>query len=64
MHNYQMLKEGSPKWTQKIWDIYQTDQITSSLRLQTPAFIKQQKPVTAANILNMFFFYFLVFVSL
>lgn len=34
-------------WIQKIWDIYQMEQITYSLRLQKPIFIKRWKPVIA-----------------
>lgn len=48
------LKPDPPTGLRKYLISYQTEQITASLRLQTAAFIKHQKPVTAANLLNMF----------
>uniref|UniRef100_A0A667YTZ3 Secreted protein n=1 Tax=Myripristis murdjan TaxID=586833 RepID=A0A667YTZ3_9TELE len=42
------LKPDPPSyngWIQKIWDIYQMEQITYSLRLQKSVFIKRWKPL-------------------
>ena len=41
------LKPGPPTyniWTQKVWDIYQMEQITYSLRLQRSIFTKRWAP--------------------